>query len=172
MQRTIEASAAARVSGSCIGALLAEPGRWVAGSAADDTGRHPTRISFNPPGATRVQQEVAVHIGPAVHQGDGVTWPFGWEPAAHPVLLPAFEGRLSFRVRPGGDGVLQAVGSYRPPLGVVGFIVDGAVGHRVAEMSLASFVRAAARRIEATAAAQQRLAGAGAAVLPAENWLG
>ena len=107
---------------------------------------------------------VVLHRGPAIHQDVEITlgrptsvdettlWPIAWFPRGHTSLLPGFAGTLS--LQPDGDdaSTVTVSGSYHPPLGLIGAIVDGAIGRRVAEVSVEGLVQGMARRIERGAA--------------------
>jgi hypothetical protein len=106
--------------------------------------------------AATIRQEVEISLG-SQQTVDGATqWPIAWRPCGHASLLPAFAGTLE--LRPDGDGTatVSIVGEYHPPLGLIGAIVDGAIGHRVAEVSVEGLVKALARRLEAKAAQRGR----------------
>ena len=95
-----------------------------------------------------IRQRVAVDLGEAVPTGDASRWALSWEPIGHTVVLPAFSGSLEIRELEDGTTSLEVAGSYRPPLGLVGVIVDGAIGHRVAEISIEHFAAGVARRLD------------------------
>ena len=92
-------------------------------------------------------QDVVFDLGPPETDGSVTRWPIHWQPAGHTTVLPAFAGTLEV----GGDAhraTITVSGAYRPPLGIVGVIVDSTIGHRVAEVSVEGFVRSLARRID------------------------
>ena len=104
-----------------------------------------------------IRQEVEIVLGPQHRtEDDASRWPIAWQPCGHPSLLPAFAGTLE--LRPDGDdaSTVAITGTYRPPLGLLGAIVDGAIGHRVAEVSVEGLVTGVARRLERSAAHQAR----------------
>ena len=98
-----------------------------------------------------IRQPVAIDLGAPVTAPGRAAWALGWQPRGHTVTLPAFEGTLEVVDSERGEADLRLTGSYRPPLGVVGIIVDGVIGHRVAEVSIEHFVAAAARRLDRAA---------------------
>jgi hypothetical protein len=159
-------------------AALADPAPVITGMAvATYDGLRFTRIALNMRSGARLQQDVVVEIGLPVSDEHLTRWPVSWHPVGHARVLPAFEGELELAdTAPGTE--LTVSGSYRPPLGVVGVIVAGMVGHRVAEASVEGFIAATARRIDAavSAAHADRWVGqeapAGLRALPAEHWLG
>lgn len=95
-----------------------------------------------------VAREVLVGIGPLIEDEDALALPLWWQAAEHPQLFPTFDGGIELR---GGEHgtELRLVGSYRPPLGVVGRFADGVVGQRVVMTSLERFLTAVAERLGA-----------------------
>jgi hypothetical protein len=151
MQRSVVATMPLRSTAPAMAAMTTDPLGCVTGSrAADASGRHLSRIAVNR-GGTRLQQDIAVSLGHGTHQAGGVRWPVHWHPIGHTKMLPAFAGELVLRFVEEGGAVLRLSGTYRPPLGVVGAIVDATIGHRIAEASVEDFLRIVARRIEAEA---------------------
>lgn len=98
-----------------------------------------------------IRQRVTVDLRGPELGGDASRWALSWEPVGHTVVLPAFSGSLEIREDEDGTTSLQVAGSYRPPLGLVGVIVDGAIGHRVAEVSIEHFTAAVGRRLDQAA---------------------
>ena len=97
-------------------------------------------------GGRRIARSVRVGIGPLLDDDDARALPLWWQDAEHPQLFPTFDGGLELR----GDGhgtELRLVGSYRPPLGIVGRFADGIVGHRVVMASLETFLNGVAQRL-------------------------
>lgn len=95
-----------------------------------------------------IRQPVVVELGVPTTLGGTTRWPLSWEPIGHARALPAFSGTLEVAEHDDGTTTLQVAGIYRPPLGLVGIIVDSAIGHRVAEASIEHFVGALARRLD------------------------
>jgi len=63
-----------------------------------------------------------------------------WTAASGTSLLPAMEATLSVYPLTPRETQVDFHGRYRPPLGPLGSVVDGLVGHRIAEVSLRGFV--------------------------------
>jgi hypothetical protein len=103
-----------------------------------------------------IRQRVAVDLGGAEPADAASRWALSWEPVGHTVLLPAFSGTLEICELDDGTTCLEVAGTYRPPLGLVGVIVDGAIGHRVAEVSIEHFAAAVARRLDHAALRRER----------------
>lgn len=95
-----------------------------------------------------IRQHVAVELGAPATVGDSTRWPLSWRPVGHAKALPAFAGTLELSEHDDGTTTLQVTGAYRPPLGLVGIIVDGAIGHRLAEASIEHFAAGLARRLD------------------------
>jgi hypothetical protein len=95
-----------------------------------------------------IRQQVAVELGAPETFDERTRWPLRWEPVGHTTTLPGFVGTLEVCEDDDGTTTLQVAGEYRPPLGLVGVIIDGAIGHRVAEASVEHFVIALARRLD------------------------
>jgi hypothetical protein len=130
--------------------LRTDRARAVACLAADPTTVLGDEVGVDLRRGPAVRQDVAVQLGGANTTGDRTSWPLSWEPVGHARTLPAFSGTLE--VRDTGDATaLHVSGSYRPPLGLVGIIVDSAIGHRVAEASIEHFASSVARRLDRAA---------------------
>src|SRR5215469_219569 len=59
-----------------------------------------------------------------------------WEALRATALFPVMKARLSFWPLTASETQLEIDGAYRPPMGVVGNVVDAAIGHRVAEAAV------------------------------------
>jgi hypothetical protein len=66
---------------------------------------------------------------------------FALEPASHPRIFPSMTGTLVLFALSPDETQLELSGSYRPPLGPFGELVDATVAHRVAEASVAGLLR-------------------------------
>ena len=64
----------------------------------------------------------------------------GWEASRAAGLFPSMHLELSAWPLSSTETQLEIAGEYRPPLGVVGQAMDAAVGHRIAEASVHSFL--------------------------------
>jgi hypothetical protein len=64
----------------------------------------------------------------------------GWEASRAPALFPSMHLELSVWPLSSTETQVEIAGEYRPPLGVVGDAVDAAIGHRVAEAAVHSFL--------------------------------
>jgi hypothetical protein len=64
----------------------------------------------------------------------------GWEASRTPGLFPSMHLELSAWPLSSTETQLEIAGEYRPPLGIVGNAMDAAVGHRIAEASVHTFL--------------------------------
>lgn len=70
-----------------------------------------------------------------------------WKAVERDELFPVFDGDLELAPLSSHVCQLSMIGSYRPPLSVVGAIGDRMLGHRVAEAVVRNFVLATADRL-------------------------
>lgn len=104
------------------------------------------------PGGGSVTRAARVGFGRLMEEDGRVVLPVWWEDAEHPDLFPTFDGGLELHAD-GRGTALRLVGSYSPPLGLLGRFGDGLVGHRIVMASLNMFLAEVATLL--TAAAQQ-----------------
>jgi hypothetical protein len=98
-----------------------------------------------------IRQPVAIALGARSRTGPAARWPLSWEPVGHDAALPAFVGTLEVCDLDDGTTRLRVCGEYRPPLGVLGLVVDKVIGHRLAEASIEQFAMGVARRVDRAA---------------------
>jgi hypothetical protein len=77
--------------------------------------------------------------------------PVLWRDSAHDGLFPVLEADLELVGLNGSGCQLSLIGSYRPPLSVVGEVGDRLIGRHVAEACVRRFVLDIAERIDAAA---------------------
>jgi hypothetical protein len=70
-----------------------------------------------------------------------------WKAAKHPEMFPIMDAVLSVYPLSSAETQLDLLGTYQPPLGVVGAALDAMVGHRLAEASVHRFVEDTADRL-------------------------
>lgn len=63
-----------------------------------------------------------------------------WEAAKMPRLFPFMKAELSIYPLTSTETQLDLRGNYDPPLGIVGSMIDAAVGNRIAEASVLQFI--------------------------------
>jgi hypothetical protein len=64
-----------------------------------------------------------------------------WEAAKLPRLFPFMKAELTVYPLTATETQLDLSGSYEPPLGVLGSVIDSVVGHRIAEASVHQFIK-------------------------------
>jgi hypothetical protein len=90
--------------------------------------------------------DVRIHLH-AVREEEGVAGmspvtrvTLAWEATRAPSFFPVMRAELSFCPLTSTETQLEIEGTYRPPLGAVGNVVDAALGHRVAEATVHRFL--------------------------------
>jgi len=78
-----------------------------------------------------------------------------WQATDSPGLFPAMNGELKVYPLSFDETQVELVGSYDPPMGVLGSAVDAVVGHRIAEASVHRFVRAIVERLRQELASER-----------------
>jgi hypothetical protein len=96
-----------------------------------------TRID---PGPFMPAKEVHVEVGKAERRSGSVVIPLKWKATGPEALFPEMNADLV--LQPIGHTDVQVVfrGSYDPPFGGIGRLLDRALMHRLAEASVKSFV--------------------------------
>lgn len=102
------------------------------------------------PGGRTVTRSARVGFGPLMEEDGAMVLPIWWEDAEHPDLFPTFDGGLELRAD-GRGTALRLVGSYVPPLGLLGRFGDGLAGHRIVMASLNKFLTDVATLLTAAA---------------------
>jgi hypothetical protein len=64
-----------------------------------------------------------------------------WEAAKMPRMFPFMQAELLVYPLTATETQLDLQGNYDPPLGLVGSVLDAAVGHRIAEASVQQFIK-------------------------------
>jgi hypothetical protein len=64
----------------------------------------------------------------------------GWKASQHAALFPSMSAHLSISPMAFAETRVEFDGTYQPPLGVVGDLVNAAIGHQVAEATVHRFV--------------------------------
>lgn len=130
------------------GVLEDGPARWLPPPAAARDGAWEVALRADgalPAGVDRVM--ALVTVGPTVVHGSQMLRSVSWQSAAAEALFPKLDADLALD-RLGGEGChFSLIGSYRPPLSVVGGAGDRLYGHRVAEACVRRFVLDVADRL-------------------------
>lgn len=104
-----------------------------------------------------VAKTVRLEVGEPMRGQSETTIPLIWEATGTPGLFPRMEADLVLSAL--GEEVthLALRGTYRPPLGRIGEMLDRALLHRVAELSVKRFVdRVAAAIVERMALSREK----------------
>ena len=92
------------------------------------------------PGERAPAKAVHLDLGTPMRSSAETTVPMVWSATGTPGLFPRLEGDLVISSVGSDLTHLALRGSYRPPLGPVGRVLDRALLHRVAEASVKRFV--------------------------------
>ena len=129
-------------------ALRSGPRAWIPDFAEQPDGQLLCTMAITP----WLARTAEMGLG-AVSFGEGwLTVPVTWRAAETDVLFPVFTGELQATRISDASTELALVGSYQPPLGPVGELVDHVVMHRVASRALAGFLGRAGELVGAAAA--------------------
>ncbi len=102
-----------------------------------------------PGGRGWLGKTVAVHLGEPAASGEDLVLALVWEATGPLGLFPRFEGRLQLAAIDPERCELTLYGTYRPPLGRAGRVLDETLLTGVARAALRSFLRQTARVLEA-----------------------
>jgi hypothetical protein len=123
--------------------LLDDPERWLPAifEAAEDRGsRLMADVGFSVGRDHRVDKQVEVHIGDPYRMSGKTTVPITWSASGAERLFPSLEGDLEIAAVGERRSQLSISARYKPPLGVLGRVVDRALMHRIAEATLKDFL--------------------------------
>ena len=76
--------------------------------------------------------------------------PIQWEAASGPRLFPLMKGELTLYPITATETQLDFGGTYEPPMGALGGVLDAVVGHRIAEASIHRFLSDVAHYLRST----------------------
>lgn len=107
---------------------------------ADVAYRHGEEMVARLSGPGMVAKEVTLELGEPLRAADHTSLPLSWWATGTPTLFPTMEAELTIAAI--GPDLTQVTfqGSYKPPLGAVGRVLDRALLHRFAEASVKDFV--------------------------------
>lgn len=107
-----------------------------------------TRVTVGVGKAFRVTKALVVSTGKAQRAQERTTVPIDVQAADHVGLFPRLEADLE--LSPLSRGLCQVTlrGTYRPPLGPAGEVIDRLLLHKVAEAAVKDLVEQIARRLE------------------------
>jgi hypothetical protein len=96
-------------------------------------------------GGVEIGADVAIRVldvaSSTAYERTATVLTFELQPVSHPRLFPSMTGTLVMFALSPDETQLELCGTYRPPLGPFGEMVDAAVAHRVAEASVAGLLR-------------------------------
>jgi len=95
-----------------------------------------------------VAKTVRLEVGEPVGEDETMLLPIVWEATGTPGLFPRMEAEVVLAAIGPLLTQLSLRGSYRPPLGPIGRVLDRALLHRVAEASVKGFVDRIARSLQ------------------------
>jgi hypothetical protein len=134
--------------------LAGEPGLWLPAPAeANGVG---WQVLLRADGAlpARLAERLAkVSTEPPTVNGRRLLRAVSWQATTKEQLFPVLHADLELDELPATGCHLSLMGTYRPPLSVVGGAGDAIIGHRVAEAVVRRFVLDVAERVESTLAA-------------------
>ena len=123
-------------------ALVRAPQEWVPGlaRAAEDRGESLlAEVGFHTLDR-RVEKEVAIELGEAYRIPSKTLLPIAWRATGAEGLFPALEADIEVAALGPRRTQLSISARYRPPMGVVGRVLDRALLHRVAEATVKDFL--------------------------------
>jgi hypothetical protein len=149
MDTRIEVVSTLGTSTSRIAELLRyDPAKMLTGTPSEDRGSFVGTLTVGLPDGISLSHDVDVSFGELTSDGWGARFGLAWRARGHDHLFPVFGGDLD--VDPDGEGSrLRLHGYYALPLGALGAVGDGLVGHHVARLALQGFLDAAAARLAA-----------------------
>jgi len=121
--------------------------------AEDRSGDLVAALSVNLAGV-EVSKDISIRVGEVREEGHGnselsriTSIGLSWQATESPGLFPAMDAELKVYPLSFSETQVELVGSYDPPMGVLGSALDAVVGHRIAEASVHRFVRAVVERL-------------------------
>jgi hypothetical protein len=102
--------------------------------------RHGEALMATLSGPGMVAKTVTLEMGEPIHRSDSTAVPLSWWATGTPGLFPTMEAELAVAAM--GPDLTQVTfqGTYKPPLGIVGQVLDRTLLHRFAESSVKDFV--------------------------------
>ncbi len=131
--------------------LLQAPSSWLPNLAenADVRGqRLLTEVGF-PMDGHRIVKRISIGLGDPVRSSARTWIPISWQATGPSGLFPVLDGDLELATLGAERTQLAFSARYRPPLGLIGRMVDRALLSRVAEATIKDFVDRIAERLDA-----------------------
>jgi hypothetical protein len=98
-------------------------------------------------GVEVVVRVTAVQEAPRAPYGPRTRLSLAWRAKERAELFPTMEAMLDVYPLGPTETQLELSGEYRPPLGIVGDVLDAVVGHRIADAAVHRFVQEIAERL-------------------------
>jgi hypothetical protein len=100
-------------------------------------------------GRLPVYKHVRMKVGalPGEIRRDRIMLPVSWEAVGGPPIFPIMEGTLHIEPEDPRRARMTLNASYDPPLGRLGELIDRAVMHRIAQVTMNDFVQRLARAL-------------------------
>lgn len=122
-------------------ALLIAPGHQWSVALEEGGSALLAKVGLNVAGVP-VYKKVKLQIGQSTTNvtSRGIMLPVSWKAVGGPPIFPQMEGTLHVEPAPGGT-TLWLNARYDPPFGQLGVLIDRAVMHRMAEITMTDFVQ-------------------------------
>ena len=128
--------------------LAGDPARWLPLPAEQDgAGWHVLLHAEGALPASLATRSANVTVGESIFSGQRLLVPLAWQAAERGTLFPVLQADLGLEALDDTGCHLSLMGTYRPPLSVVGGAADALHGHRVAEATVRRFVLDVASRL-------------------------
>jgi hypothetical protein len=107
-----------------------------------------------------VGKEITIDVGTPVEnpatpgRQPSTRIPIEWEAASRPGLFPLMRGELVIYPITATETQLDFGGTYEPPMGPLGGVLDAVVGHRIADASIHRFLADVAHHLRETIGAR------------------
>jgi hypothetical protein len=130
--------------------VLAVPSHPWSVALAGDGGELLARVGVKV-GGLPIYKQVQLHVGvsSATQRMDRIMLPVSWSAAGGPPIFPMMEGTLHIEPEGSECTKLTLNARYDPPFGRLGDLIDRAMMHRVAELTMADFIERLARALDA-----------------------
>jgi len=130
-------------------ALASDPAGWLPPPARPCEGGWLVELdATNALPAALACRHAVVRIGSSWGDATHLVRALSWRAATATSLFPVLDGDLEWAPLNGDASQLSLMGTYRPPLSVVGDLGDITLGHRVVEACVRRFVLDVAFRLE------------------------
>jgi hypothetical protein len=128
--------------------LGGDPSSWLPAPCLPDDEHWLVELNANGALPDAVANDVAkVEVGPVTTMAGAVLRPVTWRSTGVDRWVPTLSGDLELVKLSDTTCQLSLLGSYRPPLSVIGEIGDRVIGHRVAEAAVRRFVHDLGERL-------------------------